>query len=148
MDKIDIRDLRIDNWIYHKDCPIPLQVSGFNGNEVYLKHSFEHNRTVGFVRQDRPSVCSIDDIRLVPLTPEILEKNRWKKQPLSFTSKETCLGIWRDSKSDTTIKQFFIDRDSSIFVLIGHFSKVGNIKYVHQLQNILIDLGVEKEINI
>lgn len=84
----------------------------------------------------------------IPLTPEILEKNRWKKQPLPFTSKKTCLGIWRDSKSDTTIKQFFIDSDSSIFVLIGGYSKVGNIKYVHQLQHILRDLGIEKEIEL
>ncbi len=136
MDKIDLRDLRIDNWIYHKDCPIPLQVSGFNGNEVYLKHSFEHNRTVGFVRQDRPSVCSIDDIRLVPLSEEILIKNGFPEDACDGRFPEDTYGLLYMAISyDNRI--FFDCNDCRI-----------EIKYVHQLQNILRDFGIEKEISI
>ena len=132
MDKIDIRGLRVGNWVYYDP-------------NVFIEDEYEPTKDVEIVK-----IQNSDDIGLaidecyspIPLTKEILEKNRWKKQPLPSTNKETCIGIWRDSKSCTTVKQFFLDRNSSIFVLIGGYSKVGNIKYVHQLQNILIDLGI------
>ena len=108
----------------------------------------EYLEKVDFLDDKELIITSINNIFPILLTPEILEKNKWKKQPFPLTSKETCIGIWRDSKSNTTIKQFFIDRDSSIFVLIGGYSKVGNIRYVHQLQNILRSLGIDKEITI
>lgn len=135
MDKIDIRDLRIDNWIYHKDCPIPLQVSGVKDGEVYLKHSFAHNRTVGFVRHDRPSVCSIDEIKPIPLTEEILIQNGFPEDK------------WYGS--------FPEDKNGLLYIVLS-FNKIFwefndcriELKSVHQLQNTLRDLGIVKEISI
>ena len=134
MDKIDIRDLRVENWIYYKDCPIPLQVSGVKDNEVYLRHSFIHNRTVGFVRQDRPSECSIDVIKPIPLTSDIYDQ----------VNDDHVILLWDDKKYEETGEtwyEFNICNMPDKTVCI-------NIQYVHQLQNLLRDLGIEKEITI
>lgn len=144
MNKIDIRDLRIDNWIYHKDCSIPLQISGLKDDEVYLKHSFTHNRTVGFVRQDRPSVCSIDEINPIPLTKEILEKNGFKYEEfpefaVNEITETTEITITYHSGSDT----IFIGISEPNFNLTSSL-----VLYVHEMQNLLRDARIEKEITI
>ena len=135
MGKIDIRDLRVGDWIYHKDCPIPLQVSGVKDNEVYLKHSFEHNRTIGFIRKDRPSVCSIDEIRPIPLTEKILEKNGfvYDDLPMSQYFEQYGLQLYYGGNG------FRINCGVNSSLVIDS---------VHQLQNILRDTGIEKEITI
>lgn len=138
MDKIDIRDLRVGNWIYHKDCPIPLQVSGVKDNEVYLKHSFEHNRTIGFMRQDRPSACNIDEIKPIPLENEILKKN-FKRYDMDFEISDNLYISWNKSKEG--YKLFTLDNlDNNIHLVY--------LNYVHQLQNLLRDFGIDKEIII
>ena len=146
MDKIDLRDLRIDNWIYHKDCPIPLQVSGVKDDEVYLKHSFAHNRTVGFVRQDRPSVCNIDEIKPIPLTKEILEKNFEVTYNGSRIYEESDCRFYLIPLSDGKSVPAFLSPGNGIpFLKIADVHYV-RCYYVHQLQNILRDLGIDKEI--
>ena len=138
MYKIDIKDLRIGNLIYHKDCHIPLQISGVKDGEVYLKHSFAHNRTVGFVRQDRPSVCSIDEIKPIPLTKEILEKNGFIRYGTNYTLVEYNFSLGNPSNPSRYYDNYFVLVDR----------RGVNVKYVHQLQNILRDAGIEKEITI
>ena len=133
MDKIDIRDLRVGNWIYHKDCPISLQVSGVKDSEVCLKHSFEHNRTVGFVRQDRPSACNIDEIKPIPLTEEILIKNGFPEDEWHGSFPEDKNGLL-----------YIVLSSNKIFWEFDNYRI--KLKSVHQLQNILRDLEIEKDI--
>ena len=139
MDKIDIRDLRVNNLVYSSFSKTPCKVT-----EIRLDESGYGVCKVTGV----DGYKDVTSLSPIPVTPEILEKNRWKKQPIPSTSRKNCIGVWRDSKSNTTIKQFFLNCNTTIFVLIGGYSKVGNIKYFHQLQNILRDLGIEKEIII
>jgi len=154
MEKIDIRDLRVGNWIYHKDCPIPLQVSGVKNNEVYLKHSFEHNRTIGFIRQDRPSACNIDEIKPIPLTKEVLEKN-------GFKFKEGRFGLYSyrlvDGNDEVYLNSTFTELEYQN--VCHNYDDPDEVNYssnmefpkpleLYQLQNLLRDFGIEKEIII
>jgi hypothetical protein len=149
MDKIGIRDLRIDNWIYHKDCPIPLQVSGIK-DEVYLKHSFEHNRTVGFVRRDRPSACSIDEIKPIPLTAEILEKNDFKlRNRYIWERKDNYCCVKLNIAPKIEIEGEILGEPPILLQIDGAtFSLNIIVEYVHELQNALRLCGIEKEIII
>lgn len=152
MDKIDIRDLRVGNLIYHKDCPIPLQVSGVKDGEVYLKHSFAHNRTVGFVRQDRPSVCNIDEIKPIPLTKEILEKNDFKEGRFGVYFHRLVDGndyvYLNDIFTELEYKNVCHNYDDPDEVNYGSNMEFPKPLELHQLQNILRDLGIDKEITI
>lgn len=147
MNKIDIRDLRVNDWIYHKDCPIPLQVSGLKDNEVYLKHSFEYNRTVGFIRQDRHSMCSIDKIMPIPLTPDMLLTNYFELQELGGEKISIWTGFGEDNCHDVEVE--FEGIKPVYLKIIGPvYLTTTDIEYLHHLQHFLKDCKTDIEITI
>ena len=88
-----------------------------------------------------------DDIAPIPLTAGMLEKNGFKKST-KISYYKNVLGTWRSSKYDTTIKQYFLTREKSVFVVNGGFSKIGNINHVHELQHAMRLAGINKEFTI
>ena len=77
----------------------------------------------------------------IPLTPEILEKNKWRKTKESF-------------KTQFYYKKNFGVNVITIITINGYCSVVYNIthiryiQYVHELQHLLFGLGLNSEMEI
>ena len=97
----------------------------------------------GFVKvvmlNDSSTTYSISNnaIRPIPITPEILEKNGWKK-PDGFDS------YWLD-------KMGLLQEGDTWHSALGSTKiaiTLGNILYVHQLQHLLFGLGLNSEMEV
>lgn len=80
---------------------------------------------------------SVDDIKPIPLTPEILEKNGWEK-PDGFDS------YWLD--------KIGLLQDGDVWHSALGSTKIaitlGNIQYVHELQHLFFGLGLNSEMEV
>lgn len=97
----------------------------------------------GFVKvvmlNDSSTTYSISNnaIRPIPITPEILEKNGWKK-PDGFDS------YWLDKMGLLQEGDTWHSALGSTKVAIT----LGNILYVHQLQHLIFGLGLNSEMEV
>ena len=122
-----IEDLMINDWVFNTHNNKPEQVQEIltvsncdNGNSVMLDYNDIYNE---------------DDIEPIKLTPEILEKNGFKKEIdedkihniYTLTENSTSLGI----VYARSVFQWFYPID---------------IKYVHKLQHIMRLCGIDKQI--
>lgn len=80
----------------------------------------------------------------IPITPEILEKNGWNKEPsenvtwYKYSTDKSYLYICKDS---------FNNKDWLVCVALDkHY--VANINYVHQLLHLLFGLGLNLEMEV
>ena len=97
------------------------------------------------------SYINIEDIKSVPLTPEILEKNGWKRNggQYSFTYKPYAGGkvelicffieIFKDVHDMLKHRYFQITHKNK--VICGCF-------YVHEIQHLLFGLGINHEMEV
>lgn len=85
-----------------------------------------------------------DAILGILLTPEILEKNGWNKEP----SENVTWYKYRTDKSSLYIcKDSFNKKDWLVCVALDkHY--IANINYVHQLQHLLFGLGLNLEMEV
>lgn len=104
----------------------------------------------GFVKvvmlNDSSTTYSISNnsVRPIPLTPEILEKNGWNKEP----SENVTWYKYRTDKSNLYIcKDSFNNKDWLVCVALDKHC-VANINYVHQLQHLLFGLGLNLEMEV
>ena len=77
----------------------------------------------------------------VPITPEILEKNGWDKEP----SENVTWYKYSTDKSNLYIcKDSFNNKDWLVCVALDkhYVANIININYVHQLQHLLFCLGL------
>lgn len=80
----------------------------------------------------------------IPITPEILEKNGWNKEP----SENVTWYKYRTDKSNLYIcKDSFNNKDWLVCVALDKHC-VANINYVHQLQHLLFGLGLNLEMEV
>ena len=127
MDKINIRDLRVGNWlsVHHPTMPAEnIQISA------------DWIRTIerindGLIKEDSPLFRIVEPI---PITSDICDQ----------VNDGHVILLWDDKKYEETGESWYeLDicdiPDKTVCI---------NIQYVHQLQNILQDLGIEKEITI
>lgn len=96
----------------------------------------------------------VKDIVPIPLTPEILEKNGWKKEVMSRGIKNSH---WVYTKPDIEeygyfpiyIEKGFRDEFDVYPFTDNHDCKqIAYIKYVHQLQNLLFGLGLNSDMEV
>jgi hypothetical protein len=124
MDKIDIRDLRVDDLVYSSFSKTPCKVTEISLNES----GYGVCKITGV--DGHKDVASLSPI---PLTEEILIQN-------GFPEDE-----WHGS--------FPEDKNGLLYIVLS-FNKIFwefndcriELKSVHQLQNLLQNLGIEKEI--
>lgn len=124
MDKIDIRDLRVDDLVYSSFSKTPCKVTEIRLNES----GYGVCKITGV--DGHKDVASLSPI---PLTEEILIQN-------GFPEDE-----WHGS--------FPEDKNGLLYIVLS-FNEIFwdfngcriELKSVHQLQNLLRDLGIEKEI--
>lgn len=131
------------------------------GDLVMFKNPFEPSDTcVGIVKflgniSDIILLClytnlnleyfiMVENIQGIPITPEILEKNGWNKEP----SENVTWYKYRTDKSNLYIcKDSFNNKDWLVCVALDkHY--VANINYVHQLQHLLFGLGLNLEMKV
>ena len=93
-------------------------------------------------------------IRPITLTPEILEKNGWKKEVMSRGVKNSH---WVYTKPDIEEYGYFpiyiekgIGDEFDVYPFTGNHicTQIAYIKYVHQLQNLLFGLGINHEMEV
>lgn len=95
-----------------------------------------------------------DAIKPIPLTPEILEKNGWKKKVMSRGVKNSH---WVYTKPDIEEYGYFpiyiekgIGDEFDVYPFTGNnvCTQIAYIKYVHQLQHLLFGLGLNSEMEV
>ena len=136
MEKISVSDLSIGDWVcaeqlcgVHSEprLTLPMKVVGLGESWVNLEIDLE---------QGDPFEFEPSEIRGVPITAEVLEKN----------------GFWHNGNKWYTPELFTLERgldywDIVIACACGEYvCEVYTIKYVHQLQHALRLAGVGKEI--
>lgn len=94
------------------------------------------------------------DILPIPLTPEILEKNGWKKEVMSRGVKNSH---WVYTKPDIEEYGYFpiyiekgIGKEFDVYPFTDNnvCKQIAYIKYVHQLQHLLFGLGLNSEMEV
>lgn len=94
------------------------------------------------------------DILPIPLTPEILEKNGWKKEVMSRGVKNSH---WVYTKPDIEEYGYFpiyiekgIGKEFDVYPFTDNHDckQIAYIKYVHQLQHLLYGLGLNSEMEV
>lgn len=96
----------------------------------------------------------VKDIVPIPLTPEILEKNGWKKKVMSRGVKNWH---WVYTKPDIEEYGYFpiyiekgIGKEFDVypFTCNNVCTQIAYIKYVHELQHLLFGLGLNSEMEV
>lgn len=96
----------------------------------------------------------VDNIVPIPLTPEILEKNGWKKKVMS---RGILNSHWVYTKPDIEEYGYFpiyiekgIGKEFDVYPFTYNKSctQITYIKYVHELQHLLYGLGINHEMNV
>ena len=130
-------ELMVDDWVYMSENDIPRRITDIG--------RFDLISSYGISRY-------VDNIHPIPITPEILEKNGFKKQgfdgwEFDYLTEGGCLiyeVLWRcdypkEYHTHLTIKSYSPD--------FGSF-KSFRIDSVHELQHALRLCGIKKEIKI
>ena len=85
----------------------------------------------------------VEDIKQVVLTPEILEKNRWRTQNRWYYYLDVAEGfisyIWIDFKHKSNKGHLYVEVDGNNMV---------EIQYCHELQHFLFGLGINYEMEV
>lgn len=107
-----------------------------NENEALLYQIKFQNREIQYADKD--------NIVPIPLTPEILKKNGWKKKMYC----DWCYYLPIEGNLLYLSKGTGIDGAFSVSVGQGMSYYVASIKYVHQLQHLLFGLGLNSEFEV
>lgn len=96
----------------------------------------------------------VNAIEGIPITPEILEKNGWKKEVMSRGVKNSH---WVYTKPDIEEYGYFpiyiekgIGDEFDVYPFTDNnvCKQIAYIKYVHQLQHLLFGLGLNSEMEV
>lgn len=150
MNKIDIRDLRVGDWVmihpWDETPWEPQKITDINF------HSWEGTDFCDSVGGDVWDELSLDDIKPIHLTKEILEKNGFKEGRFGFYSYRLVDGSDKVYLNSTfteleyeNVCHNYDDPDEVNYSSSMEFPKPLEL---HQLQNILRDLGLEKQLTI
>lgn len=100
------------------------------------------------------SCAWVKDIVPIPITPEILEKNGWKREVMSRGVKNSH---WVYTKPDIEEYGYFpiyiekgIGDEFDVYPFTDNnvCKQIAYIKYVHQLQHLLFSLGLNSEMEV
>lgn len=96
----------------------------------------------------------VKDIVPIPLTPEILEKNGWKKKVMSRGVKNSHCVYTKPDIEEYGYFPIYIEKgigkefDVYPFTCNNVCTQIAYIKYVHQLQHLLFGLGINHEMEV
>lgn len=90
----------------------------------------------------------------IPLTPEILEKNGWKKEVMSRGVKNSHRVYTKPDIEEYGYFPIYIEKgigdEFDVYPFTGNHvcTQIAYIKYVHQLQHLLFGLGINHEMEV
>ena len=96
----------------------------------------------------------VDEIKPVSLTPEILEKNGWKKKAMNRGVSDRHLIYTKPDIEEYGYFPIYIEegigKEFDVYPFTdNHVCKqIAYIKYVHQLQHLLFGLGLNSEMEV
>lgn len=98
----------------------------------------------------------VSPVRLsgVPLTPEILEKNGWKKEAMSRGVSDRHLVYTKPDIEEYGYFPIYIEKgigdEFDVYPFTGNHvcTQIAYIKYVHELQHLLFGLGLNHEMKV
>ena len=95
-----------------------------------------------------------DEVSPIPLTPEILERNGWKKEAMSRGVSDRHLVYTKPDIEEYGYFPIYIEKgigdefDVYPFTDNNVCTQIAYIKYVHQLQHLLFGLGLNSEMEL
>lgn len=95
-----------------------------------------------------------EQITHIPLTPEILEKNGWKKKVMSRGVKNSHLVYTKPNIEEYGYFPIYIEKGAGdefdVYPFTGNnvCTQIAYIEYVHQLQHLLFGLGLDSSMII
>lgn len=137
---VNIRELRIGNWVYNKYHGQNIKITPFD----FFTHGHDPDGHQYIVQSY--SITTGRDLEPIPLTAEILEKNFEVTYNGSRIYEESdCRFYLIPLPNGKVVPALLSPGDGTPFLKIADIHYV-RCYYVHQLQNILIDMGIDKEI--
>lgn len=95
---------------------------------------------------------SIEDIKPVRLTPAILEKNGWDKEPRDgsdFSLSEVFMGGDENEEGNYTCFQLYYQNETDGWVIDMRGEPLKfEVHYIHELQHLLFGLGIKHEMKL
>ena len=124
---------------------------------VNFEENFLHNKICyALISTNSTKTAFVADIDIlpIPLTPEILEKNGWKKEAMSRGIKTCNLVYTKPDIEEYGYFPIYIEKgigdefDEYPFTDNNVCKPIAYIKYVHQLQHLLFGLGLNSEMEV
>ena len=117
----------------------------YNDKIMVIKEPRDGSHFDLFCPQEGSVYCLVDveEIKPIPITSEILEKNRWKKKMYC----DWCHYLPIEGNILYLSKGIGIDGAFSVDVGQG-MSHIACISFVHQLQHLLFGLGLNSEMEV
>ena len=117
----------------------------YNDKIMVIKEPRDGSHFDLFCPQERSVYCLVDveEIKPIPITVEILEKNRWKKKMYC----DWCHYLPIEGNILYLSKGIGIDGAFSVDVGQG-MSHIACISFVHQLQHLFFGLGLNSEMEV
>lgn len=138
MDKIDIRNLSADNWVYASNGKIGKVCHINTGYDPYVTLEIEEGVTYIDERNPQP----------ILLTEEILLANGYHKETtvdiVMFISEDGCISINNDARFMNTQNKWWVHLDNEDMDSIGGLE----LSYVHQFQNLLRNAEIKETIKL
>ncbi len=126
----------------HKKEIIRITSSYLKGTKLF----YYRDGNYGWIREDA--------IKPIPLTPEILEKNGWKKEVMSRGVKNSHCVYTKPDIKEYGYFPIYIEKgigdEFDVYPFTGNnvCTQIAYIKYVHQLQHLLFGLGINHEMEV
>ncbi len=127
-------ELMIGDWVMPlRECiGKPCQVVSIDGE----------TNTCWIDSDEYSGLLSCSDVERIPLTPEILEKNGFKKEGSWFVIEDDYYDVSIREITDSIWRVKYCNTEFSVFDCVLH------IAFIHELQHALRLCGIEKEIVI
>lgn len=137
---MDANELMIGNWVEPDQCRIPTEYCRVEG--IYP------DGTVHLDKAER--LFTLDELHPIPITPEILKKNGFKKFNFHNIEKQHLWTWWLDTLTSITLwcRELYDDAKDGWMIRIESqiASCCHKVEYVHELQHSLRVCGINKEI--
>lgn len=127
--------------LVNKDADVYIIFDGFE-DDTYKTFYGQY-----YLWEEDGSIMNIEEIKPIPLTPSILEKNGWKIEdvnPHDFSNIVSNGVMYRAIKDKEIL---FFQKGASVFTCPLNYRKI-EIRYVHELQHILFGLGLNSEMEV
>ena len=100
--------------------------------------------------EDWVDVWFHDEIKPIPLTPEILEKNGWKllKHHERNSYDDVSWSSYHKPAVTNISLVFYLEEETFFLFLYAQEISETPIRYVHQLQHLLFGLGLNREMEV